>query len=102
MFYLQFQRVHYIYLGVPALSYSSLKLHCIIIFSRDPSSIVAPVKLDSPAEQNRYNSEIEKAKGTAWRHIFLIRHGQYNVNGASDREQKLTDLGNNKIVSVSL
>ncbi|XP_026330095.1 serine/threonine-protein phosphatase Pgam5, mitochondrial isoform X2 [Hyposmocoma kahamanoa] len=60
---------------------------------RDPCCIVEPVKLSSPAEQNRYNSEIEKAKGTAWRHIFLIRHGQYNVNGASDREQKLTDLG---------
>lgn len=53
-----------------------------------------PPKCDTAAEQNRYNSEIEKAKSTAWRHIFLIRHGQYNVNATSDKDQTLTDMGN--------
>lgn len=75
-------------------------LHSVTIFSRDPHSIVEPVKMGSAAEQNRYNSEIEKAKGTAWRHIFLIRHGQYNVNGASDKEQTLTEMGKNKMISI--
>ena len=27
------------------------------------------------------------------RHIILIRHGQYNMEGASDKERALTELG---------
>lgn len=61
---------------------------------------MAPLKSDGASDQNRYNSEIEKAKGTAWRHIFLIRHGQYNVNGACDKDQTLTEIGDYEIVSI--
>jgi len=30
---------------------------------------------------------------TATRHLLLIRHGQYNLNGTNDKERILTDLG---------
>ncbi len=30
---------------------------------------------------------------TATRHIIMIRHGHYNLDGATDAEKKLTDLG---------
>ena len=33
------------------------------------------------------------AKPTATRHIILIRHGQYNLNGKTDAEKYLTTLG---------
>lgn len=29
------------------------------------------------------------------RHLFLIRHGQYNLEGATDKERVLTELGKN-------
>ena len=34
------------------------------------------------------------AKPTATRHIFLIRHGQYVLDGKSDEHRILTELGN--------
>ncbi|CAH0595157.1 unnamed protein product [Chrysodeixis includens] len=62
---------------------------------REPESIVKPVKrsADDPAEDNRYNEKLEKAKSKAVRHLFLIRHGQYNIDGNIDAERTLTDLG---------
>ena len=33
---------------------------------------------------------------TATRHILLIRHGQYNLEGKSDAERILTELGRNQ------
>lgn len=61
---------------------------------REPESIVKPKKNDKPEEENRYNEQIEKAKKSkAVRHLFLIRHGQYNIEGVTDKERTLTDLG---------
>ena len=61
---------------------------------RAPISLVRPLKAKpTPEEENNYNSKIEKHKPTATRHIILIRHGQYNLAGATDAERILTELG---------
>lgn len=39
------------------------------------------------------NKDIQDKKTTARRHIILIRHGQYNMNGSKDSERYLTKLG---------
>lgn len=61
-------------------------------YSRHPKSIVKPSK-GTPEDDNRFNTEMEKNKSTAIRHLFLIRHGQYNLNGRTDKERVLTELG---------
>ncbi|XP_026495749.1 serine/threonine-protein phosphatase Pgam5, mitochondrial isoform X1 [Vanessa tameamea] len=60
---------------------------------REPESIVKPVQSNKPEDENRYNEQIEKSKSKAVRHLFLIRHGQYNIDGATDKERILTELG---------
>ncbi|KAL0818409.1 hypothetical protein ABMA28_008880 [Loxostege sticticalis] len=62
---------------------------------REPECIVKPLRSDSvkPEDENKYNEQIEKAKSKAVRHLFLIRHGQYNVEGLTDKERILTELG---------
>ncbi|XP_066511126.1 serine/threonine-protein phosphatase PGAM5, mitochondrial-like isoform X2 [Hoplias malabaricus] len=57
---------------------------------RDPSLMPYTKKKESSGEEN---SETENNKPKATRHIFLIRHAQYNLNGNGDRERKLTSLG---------
>lgn len=63
-------------------------------FRRSPASLVKPSK--GKEDDNRYNTELEQAKPTAKRHIFLIRHGQYNLEGRKDPERFLTALGKYK------
>jgi hypothetical protein len=65
----------------------------IYIFRRQPKSLVKPVDSNKPELQDKYEKKIENQKSSATRHIFLIRHGQYNVSGETDREKKLTELG---------
>ncbi|XP_064459892.1 serine/threonine-protein phosphatase Pgam5, mitochondrial-like [Ornithodoros turicata] len=60
---------------------------------RDPACCARPPKSDGPDEQNRYNEDLQKAKSKATRHIFLIRHSQYNQSGESDQYLTLTELG---------
>ncbi|KAG7303345.1 hypothetical protein JYU34_011834 [Plutella xylostella] len=61
---------------------------------REPESIVRPKRDASPEEENRFNEQVEKAvKPKAVRHLILIRHGQYNLDGATDQERTLTELG---------
>ncbi|XP_045523193.1 serine/threonine-protein phosphatase Pgam5, mitochondrial isoform X1 [Pieris brassicae] len=60
---------------------------------REPESIVKPAKNGKIEDDNRYNEQIEKAKSKAVRHLFLIRHGQYNVDGNTDKDRILTELG---------
>ncbi|XP_046738393.1 serine/threonine-protein phosphatase PGAM5, mitochondrial-like isoform X2 [Diprion similis] len=60
---------------------------------REPKSLVKPVKLNTESDENRYNEELAGQKVTATRHLFLIRHGQYNTNGRTDFERTLTNLG---------
>nr|XP_049699451.1 serine/threonine-protein phosphatase Pgam5, mitochondrial isoform X4 [Helicoverpa armigera] len=63
---------------------------------REPECLVKPIKRsvgDRPEDDNKYNEKLEKAKSRAVRHLFLIRHGQYNIDGAKDTDRTLTDLG---------
>lgn len=60
---------------------------------RDPEFCAKPPKNSSVEEQNRYNEEVQKNKPVASRYLYLIRHGQYNLQGESDRECYLTELG---------
>lgn len=48
---------------------------------------------DDVLEQNRVNEEKEKLKPTAYRHLLLIRHGQYEITAKNDEDRKLTSLG---------
>ncbi|CAG9858518.1 unnamed protein product [Phyllotreta striolata] len=46
----------------------------------------------SESDENKLNEQKEK-KPRAFRHIILIRHGQYNLSGGCDSERILTKLG---------
>lgn len=59
---------------------------------REPKSIVKPSN-GTPEDDNRYNTQLSKAKSKATRHLLLIRHGQYNLDGNSDKQHILTELG---------
>lgn len=64
---------------------------------RDPASLVPPDR--SPlldGDTKKHKSQLSSAKPTATRHLFLIRHGQYNLKGISDEERTLTPLVSNK------
>lgn len=60
---------------------------------RQPKSLVKPVDSNKSDLQDKYDKKIESQKSHATRHIFLIRHGQYNLSGETDGERKLTELG---------
>lgn len=47
----------------------------------------------SPERENKYNEKIEAVKSKAVRHLILVRHGQYNLDGEIDLERYLTELG---------
>ncbi|XP_044740364.1 serine/threonine-protein phosphatase Pgam5, mitochondrial isoform X2 [Chrysoperla carnea] len=62
---------------------------------REPEALFKPLKnaTHSPEAENKINEQIEKYKAKFTRHIFLIRHGQYNLEGKTDQERALTELG---------
>lgn len=74
---------------------SSSHLFCFSnIISRDPASLVKPLKSKAtPEDENKYNERLEAVKPKAVRHLILIRHGQYNLDGATDAERYLTEMG---------
>lgn len=45
---------------------------------------------------------MQAAKPKATRHLVLIRHGQYNLTGATDLQRYLTDIGTKKYVFVDI
>lgn len=47
----------------------------------------------STTQENDHNVKLEAAKSKSVRHLILIRHGQYNLKGASDSERYLTEVG---------
>jgi hypothetical protein len=72
---------------------------------REPFSLVKPLKGSfriSEKDENNYNEKLEKAKAIATRHLILIRHGQYNMNGESDATRSLTQLGRDQANHVGL
>lgn len=58
---------------------------------RDPSSLVNGKRKESAGDSGSPDAENSKPKAT--RHIFLIRHSQYNLKGDGDKERILTALG---------
>ncbi|KAK7871299.1 hypothetical protein R5R35_007574 [Gryllus longicercus] len=62
----------------------------------EPQSLVKPSS--GTVDDNRFNEEVQKVKPKATRHILLIRHGQYNLDGTRDSERTLTELGKQQAV----
>lgn len=56
--------------------------------------MLKPVKsINTPEEENAINEKIAKVKPKSVRHIIMIRHGQYYLNGKTDAERILTGMG---------
>ncbi|XP_022337675.1 serine/threonine-protein phosphatase PGAM5, mitochondrial-like isoform X2 [Crassostrea virginica] len=61
---------------------------------RDPESLVKPIKGDPTEKESKDRAnKLDKQKSTATRHLLLIRHGQYNLEGKEDSDRYLTKLG---------
>ncbi|XP_011871378.1 PREDICTED: serine/threonine-protein phosphatase Pgam5, mitochondrial [Vollenhovia emeryi] len=60
---------------------------------RDPKSLVKPMKITDENDENKYNEKFETKRSKAVRHVLLIRHGQYYMDGKTDVERVLTELG---------
>ena len=63
---------------------------------RDPKSMVKPPREFHAGDGEKmaeWSDEVAKFTPETTRHIFLIRHGQYNQEGKSDEENYLTPLG---------
>ncbi|GJQ81236.1 hypothetical protein Trydic_g20455 [Trypoxylus dichotomus] len=60
---------------------------------RAPKSLVHPKKLRNERDENVINEQLELVKPTATRHIILVRHGQYHIEGKTDEQRFLTKLG---------
>ncbi|XP_063597750.1 serine/threonine-protein phosphatase PGAM5, mitochondrial-like isoform X1 [Penaeus indicus] len=72
---------------------------------REVHSLVKPPK--SKADENNngldgHDDRYEKVRPTASRHLIFIRHGQYNLEGASDHERYLTSLGREQAALTGL
>lgn len=59
--------------------------------------MVHPKKLANEKGDNFINEKIEANTPKAVRHLLLIRHGQYEINGRTDEDRVLTKLGNSAI-----
>lgn len=55
--------------------------------------MVKPMKIKNEEDENKYNEIIESNQPKATRHLILVRHGQYNLQGQTDSERVLTELG---------
>ena len=49
--------------------------------------------MKSEWDKERYEMEKKKVTPTATRHLFLIRHGNYSMDGDLDEKHLLTALG---------
>ncbi|XP_034244269.1 serine/threonine-protein phosphatase PGAM5, mitochondrial-like [Thrips palmi] len=58
---------------------------------RDPSSMVSPSK--GGEDDIRHKRDLTIVEPKAVRHLLLIRHGQYNIDGNTDKEMVLTKKG---------
>lgn len=62
---------------------------------RSPTSLAHPklFKVLDAKGENQANEVTEQSTPKVSRHIILIRHGQYNMKGETDKERYLTALG---------
>ena len=60
---------------------------------RDPGALTKSKKRHPSTSKDASSESVVQKKPTASRHLLLIRHGQYNVDGETDDERSLTPLG---------
>ncbi|KAM4808593.1 serine/threonine-protein phosphatase PGAM5, mitochondrial [Rhinophrynus dorsalis] len=60
---------------------------------REPLSMVNLRKINGETGEEELQLHLNKHKSKATRHIFLIRHSQYHLDGKTDSERVLTPLG---------
>ncbi|XP_038619577.1 serine/threonine-protein phosphatase PGAM5, mitochondrial isoform X2 [Tachyglossus aculeatus] len=60
---------------------------------REPRSLINLRKRNTETGEEELASKLEHHKAKATRHIFLIRHSQYNLEGCLDKDRTLTPLG---------
>ncbi|XP_068946964.1 serine/threonine-protein phosphatase PGAM5, mitochondrial isoform X3 [Petaurus breviceps papuanus] len=60
---------------------------------REPRSLVNLRKRSTETGEEEITSKLDNFKARATRHIFLIRHSQYNLDGSLDKDRTLTELG---------
>ena len=70
-----------------------LVITCPVLCRRDPTTLTESKKKHPSTNKDASGESIVQKKPTASRHILLIRHGQYNVDGESDDKRTLTPLG---------
>lgn len=63
-------------------------------FSRSPKYTRSTKHIKNEKDENLVNEERESLRPKFCRHLILIRHGQYNLQGVTDNERILTKLGN--------
>lgn len=68
-------------------------LKLIFILSRSPRYTRNTKEIANEKDENLINEERESLRPKACRHLILIRHGQYNLQGGRDSERILTKLG---------
>lgn len=74
--------------------FCELQIKISAFYSRDPKSIVKPLSKNATDDDvHKYNEKLQAAKPKAVRHLILIRHGQYNLEGLSDDQRYLTEIG---------
>ncbi|KAL3191604.1 hypothetical protein MRX96_059702 [Rhipicephalus microplus] len=59
----------------------------------EPQSCARPPLDSSEEERRRFLEDVQTAKSTATRYLYLIRHGDFNLYEPEDSERKLTALG---------
>ncbi|KFP89558.1 hypothetical protein N311_08948, partial [Apaloderma vittatum] len=60
---------------------------------REPLALINLKKKNEETGEEELASRLGHCKAKATRHIFLIRHSQYNVDGRADKDRTLTPLG---------
>ncbi|GAB1289982.1 Serine/threonine-protein phosphatase PGAM5, mitochondrial [Apodemus speciosus] len=60
---------------------------------REPLSLINLKKRNVESGEDELASRLDHYKAKATRHIFLIRHSQYHVDGSLEKDRTLTPLG---------
>ncbi|NXP38478.1 PGAM5 phosphatase, partial [Leiothrix lutea] len=60
---------------------------------REPLALINLKKKHEETGEEELASRLDHCKAKATRHIFLIRHSQYNLDGRADKDRTLTPLG---------
>ncbi|KAL6036456.1 hypothetical protein STEG23_034167 [Scotinomys teguina] len=64
-----------------------------LVYGREPLSLINLKKRNVESGEEELASRLDHYKAKATRHIFLIRHSQYNVDGSLEKDRTLTPLG---------